>query len=314
MPERKNPSLSEILETFRKSMAKTAGEEEMAEMAMADPGMAGLEPPHPEDCECPECAPEASVEDLAQAAQTLDEARAGADMAEEQVVDAADALKAIADDFIEERAETISKEAQLFGQLFAASCMEEMNKTAQLQEREARAYQLVANAITENGMRKTAAQQMNAVYDEAWRATMAKLAGMDSPEELEDAVGHELNPEEIQAIVEAVQEQAGEEADASELASLIAEEAGDEDLSDEEIQELAAQLAEAEDDEDDEVDPEAMAAAANLMAEAREGDLDDELDKAASLAYDSATLAIHGDRLEKTAAEAYALTAQALGY
>lgn len=341
MPERENPSLSDILNTFRKSMSKTAGEEGMADPAAVDPSQTapaaqntGVQ--HPEGCECPECVPAAEVDDLAQAAQNLDDARAQADMAEEQVVDAAGALKAIADDFIEERTETISKEAQLFGQLFAASCMEQMNKTAQLQEREARAYELASNAIAENGMNKVAAEQLNGVYDEAWRVSMAKLAGFDSSEEMEELAGRELSPEEILAIVEAVQNEAqdAENAEASELASLIAEEqeAGDEDLTDEEVQALAAQLA--EDEENEEADPEAVAAAANLLAEAREGELDGELDKAASAAYaatadtlldgqlqktaseayDLVSSTIWNERFVKTAEEAYALTAKALGY
>ncbi len=359
MPERANPSLSDILNTFRKSMVKTAGEGEMADPAavdpyLADPAQQYAEEPHPEDCDCPECVPSADVDDLAQAAQNLDEARAQADMAEEQVVDAAGALQAIADDFIEERTETISKEAQLFGQLFAASCMEQMNKTAQLKEREARAYELASNAIAESGMNKVAAQQLNAVYDQAWRVSMAKLAGFDSAEEMEELADRELTPEEILAIVEAAQDEAqaaedaeyaeavgdAEDADdeeAAELASLIAEdqEAGEGDLSDEEVQALAAQLAQSEEDEEDEeVDPEAVAAAANLLAEARDGELDEELGKAASVAYNQTidtiqngqfqktaeqaynqvSNSIWNERLVKTAEEAYAVTAQALGY
>ncbi len=319
MPERANPSLSDILNTFRKSMAKTAGEEGMADPATVDPSITdparqNAGQPHPEGCNCPECVPSAGVDDLAQAAQNLDDAKAQANMAEEQVIDAAGALKAMADDFIEERTETISKEAQLFGQLFAASCMEQMNKTAQLQEREARAYELATNAIAENGMNKVAAQQLNGVYDEAWRVSMAKLAGFDSAEEIEELAGRELTPEEILAIVEAAQNEAqgAEDAEAAELASLIAEdqEAGDGDLSDEEIQALATQLAESEEGGD--ADPEAVAAAANLIAEARDGELDEEIDHAASAAYATATETILDGQLQKTAEEAYDLVSSAI--
>lgn len=353
MPERTNPSLSEILNTFRKSMTKTAGEGEMADPAaadpsMADPAQASPMQEHPEGRDCPECVPETGVNELAQAAQNLDEAKACADMAEDQVVDAASALKSIADDFIGERTETISKEAQLFGQLFAASCMEQMNKTAKLREREAQAYDLASNAISESGMNKVAAEQISAVYDEAWRTSMAKLAGFESAEDMEEAAGQELGPEEIAAILAAAQDGQlcdcgpgescelcdGENDEASELAALIAEdaEAGDSDLTDEEVQALAAQLADAQ--EGDDADPEAVAAAANLISEAREGKIGDELDKAANLAYDATTESLLGGRLqktasdayataadvvwgnrfEKTAAEAYALTAQALGF
>lgn len=363
MPERTNPSLSDILNNFRaareKPLNKTANasvDNGEIDPGMVDPALAPQEAPLPEGCECGECAEEETgVGDLAAAAQQLDEAGEAASEAQEQVVDAAEALKAVADEFIEERAGTIAKEAQLFGQLFAASCMEQMNKTAQMQEREVQAYNLAANALAgntplENSMSLTQSNELplekaaalyNGVYDEAWRVAMAKLAGFDDPEEMEEAAGQELSPEEIAAIVAAVQEEAGEEEQAEEdeagaLASLIAAEqdAGDGDLTDEEVQALAAQLAEAEEEDgESEPDPEAVAAAANMLAEARDGEIEDELDKAASAAYDNTTGALFSgslqktasdaygivsdtiwhDRLQKTAEEAYALTVRAMG-
>lgn len=362
MPERKNPSLSDILNTFRaareKPLNKTASNGEI-DPEIVDPLLEPQEAPLPEGCEGGMCVQdETGVGDLAAAAQQLDEAGEAASDAQEQVVDAAEALKAVADEFIEERAGTIAKEAQLFGQLFAASCMEQMNKTAMMQEHEVEAYNLAANAL-ENNMSLTQGNELSlektaAIYDEAWRTVMAKLAGFDDPDALDEAAGRELSPEEIAAIVAAAQEEEEcgcgpdetcpacdqdgngikdeEEADA--LASLIAAEqdAGDGDLTDEEVQALAEQLAEAE-EEEEEVDPEAVAAAANLLAEAREGEIGDELDKAASAAYDTAASTIYNNslkkkasnaydiasdgiwegRLQKTAEEAYAVTARAIG-
>lgn len=139
MPERTNPSLSDILNNFRaareKPLNKTANDGEidpgMPGSGTMDPTLTPQEAPLPEGCESGACAEgETGVGDLAAAAQQLDEAGEVANEAQEQVVDAAEALKAVADEFIEERAGTIAKEAQLFGQLFAASCMEQMNKTA----------------------------------------------------------------------------------------------------------------------------------------------------------------------------------------
>lgn len=358
MPERMNPSLSDILNNFRaareKSLNKTAnanvdnGEIDpgLPGSGTIDPAMMTQEAPLQEGCESGmRDEGETGVGDLAAAAQQLDEAGEVANEAQEQVVDAAEALKAVADEFIEERAGTIAKEAQLFGQLFAASCMEQMNKTAQMQEREVQAYKLAADALAgniplENSMalnNELSLEKAAAIYDEAWRVVMAKLAGFDDPEEMEEAAGQELSPEEIAAIVAAVQEEEEEEEgcdcgpdetcpacdadgngvkdedEAGALASLIAaeQEAGDGDLTDEEVQALAAQLAEAEEG-NGEVDPEAVAAAANLLADARDGEIGDELDKAASAAYDTATGAIFGESLQKTASNAYGVVSDTI--
>lgn len=342
MPERTNPSLSDILNNFRaareKPLNKTANDGEV-DPEMTDPALASQNAPLPEGCEGGECAgEETGVGDLAAAAQQLDEAGEAAGAAQADVVDAAETLKAVADEFIEERAGTIAKEAQLFGQLFAASCMEQMNKTAQMQEREVQAYNLAANALAgniplENNMNGLPLEKAAAIYDEAWRVAMAKLAGFDDPEAMEEAAGGELTPEEIATIVAAAREdgecdcgpdetcevcdQDGngikDEEEAGALASLIAaeQEPGEGDLTDEEVQALAEQLADAE-ESGEEVNPEAVAAAANLLSEARDGEIGDELDKAASAAYDKAVGAIFNGNLKKTAAEAYDLASDTI--
>lgn len=221
MAVRKNPGLSEILEAFKNAREKTAMDE--AE-------------------ECPECPPEEQdgMDNLVEAATMLEESSEQAEQlkgavpeAEERVVDAAEALKEVADEFIAEHTENLAKEAQLFGQIFAASCIEEMDKTATLRNTEAEAYAVVDDTLKEDQMNKIAS-----IYDDAYRITMAKLAGFDDPEEMEEAAGQELDPEEMAAIVQELQDAEDEE----------------EELTDEEIAELRDILAEHEDEDDDDDD------------------------------------------------------------
>lgn len=277
MAVRNKPSLSEILTAFK----KTAGMEEMQPqqgMPMQDPAMMqpdpsmmqqgmdpammqqGMQPDpsmmqgmQPEESDGPAELAEAAAL-LEQASQQAEALKGAVPEADQRVVDAAAALKNVADEFIEEHTESLAKEAALFGQLFAASCMQEMNKTAALQGATEEAYAVAANALNgayqEDGMNKLAQ-----VYDEAWRSTMAKIAGFEDDDEMEEAAGRELDAEDIAEIVDAVRE-----------------EDEDVELSDEEIADLAEQLAEAEGDEPS---IEEVAEAANLLSDLRE-DKDDE--------------------------------------
>lgn len=295
MAVRKNPSLSEILDAFKSAQAKTAGDGVCE--ACGGAGCPECMPeamPEEEVCEncggggCPDCV--GGPEALLDAAQTLAEASGEAEAADAEVVDAAEALKDIADDFINEHTASLRKEAQLFGQLFAASAMAEMNKTAALQDATESAYAIASNALDVSALQKTAAEAyeitMNAtgdnmylektaaraIYTEAYRDVMAKLAGFEDADEAEEAMGQELSPEDLAMMAGA------EDGEAEDLVE-------DEDYTYDELAELAAQISE---DTGADVEPEDVAAAANLLSEARENDGDIDEDAIAESAYQDA--------------------------
>lgn len=126
--------------------------------------------------------------------------------ASEQVVDAKEALKAVTDDFINEHTAALKKEAQVFGELFAASCIDRMNKTAALQQAEQDAYLTTLETF---GSWHDETELMNktaAIYDEAYFTTLAKYAGLESVEELQAALAETpeaLPPEVINAALAA---------------------------------------------------------------------------------------------------------------
>lgn len=249
MAEKKNMSLSDILNTFKNSMQKTAE----GEMPVMDPEAAQ-----------PEAAPAVDANALAEAAQLLEETDA---QAAEQVADAAGALQQVADEFIAQHTDALGKEAALFGQIFAASCMEEMNKTAALNDRRDEAYASVMNAFSpysaDGGIKKEAQE---AVCRNAYVTVLAKMAGYDDPEEMEEALGQELSPEaveEIADILAAEQEPEDGEITEEDVAAL-AQAIEDGELSDEEIDVLADALAsEGEAPAEGDISPEELAAAAD---------------------------------------------------
>jgi hypothetical protein len=349
MAIRKNPSISEILSKFNSAMQKTAEDMEPAPEGAAvcpvcgDPACdgscaaaAGAAPAEA----CPACGDPACdgscahdaegvhSDDVAEAAHALEDATANAEAAQAEVAEAKEVLQDLADEFINEHTASLKKEAQVFGQLFAASCLEEMNKTAALQDASANAYSLTSQVCDAQLLQKTAAEAYDiamaavrgvpfedeglslekqaSLYTEAYRTVMAKMAGFDEPEEMEEAAGQELSPEEMAAIVAAAQDgedgtepvyEGGEPAEeADEPVPEDSVEGALADLSDEELAELAAQIsdeveertgvdaaeaaeAEAAADQaealsaDEPVDsPESIAAAANMLADSRDED------------------------------------------
>ena len=109
------------------------------------------------------------------------------------------------DEFVNEHTAALKKEAQIFGELFAASCMEQMNKVAALQQVEQNAYATTVDALSAVNeaelMNKTAA-----IYDEAYFTTLAKFAGLESPEELQSILAgspESLPPEVLNAALAA---------------------------------------------------------------------------------------------------------------
>lgn len=191
MATRKTPSMTDILEQFRQAQSKTASDPE------ACPEEGACAPVTPEEVAAAEAAEAAAVE----APATADDVAAAADAveaAQEAVVDAKETLQEVADEFINEHTAALKKEAQVFGELFAASVMGHMNKQATLQNIEQDAYAFTRNAL--GG--QSALEKCAAVYDQAYMITMAKIAGYDSPEEMQEALGYEdqLTPEDMAAM------------------------------------------------------------------------------------------------------------------
>lgn len=346
MATRKNPSLSDILNSFREAQAKVASDElAPLEEAQACTTCGGEG--------CPECVDEdalsSAVAALEDAGAVADMANAEADNAEAGLVDAAEALKEVADDFIAEHTDDMAKEAQLFGQLFAASCMEQMNKVASLQQVQEEAY-----ALAQSQLMKCAAESYDyaseslgmekraALFQETYRQVMAKFAGYEDAEELDEAAGHELSPEELAAIVaERVQADDDAEGDNALAEALANDDSTLANMSDEEIAALAAHLegeAEEGDEADEdapETDPENVAQAAELLSALREGGDEDEaaegdeeggLDDVSQDAYAQTLAALHGGDedgadegdeeapdMDEVSDEAYARALEALG-
>lgn len=132
----KNISLSELLRDFNAGLSKTAGDEG----AMPAPAPAAMPAPAATPAEgtgeelCPECmsnpcicegegegTEDASPEDMIQAA-------VAAKSKQDEAVDATKALRDMADEYIDNHDTAIAKEAAVFGELFAKSACEAMQR------------------------------------------------------------------------------------------------------------------------------------------------------------------------------------------
>lgn len=194
MAARNTPKLADLLRKFEEAQQKTAGEP-VPTSGDAVPQAAPVTEP----------ASTAPTAEKVAAAEQTKEAENQAGDAAGQVVDAKEALKAVTDEFVNEHTAALKKEAQIFGELFAASCMEQMNKVAALQQVEQNAYATTVDALSAVNeaelMNKTAA-----IYDEAYFTTLAKFAGLESPEELQSILAgspESLPPEVLNAALAA---------------------------------------------------------------------------------------------------------------
>ena len=194
MAARNTPKLADLLRKFEEAQQKTAGEP-VPTSGDAVPQAAPVTEP----------ASTAPTAEKVAAAEQTKEAENQAGDAAGQVVDAKEALKAVTDEFVNEHTAALKKEAQIFGELFAASCMEQMNKVAALRQVEQNAYATTVDALSAVNeaelMNKTAA-----IYDEAYFTTLAKFAGLESPEELQSILAgspESLPPEVLNAALAA---------------------------------------------------------------------------------------------------------------
>lgn len=249
---KQSPKLSDILARFRAAQQKTAAEgDEMPPEEMMPPNEGGYPPQDdggygPEDAEGGEYPEDdgegggyddadydddgeydegedapVSAADVAEAAQAVEET-------ENELVDAKETLQGVAEDFINEHTAALAKEAQLFGEIFASSVVDTMNRQNMLNSIEKTAYDTTIGAVAYNGLSNSA----SSCYSEAYVETMAKIAGYDDAEEMAEDMGMEDAP-------------------AEELAEAIADytdSAGN--LSDEAVDDLAEDLADNLDDDD----------------------------------------------------------------
>lgn len=221
MAARNTPKLADLLRKFEEAQQKTAGE------------------PVPTSGDAvPQAAPVTEPASTAPTAEKVAAAENQAGDAAGQAVDAKEALKAVTDEFVNEHTAALKKEAQIFGELFAASCMEQMNKVAALRQVEQNAYATTVDALSAVNeaelMNKTAA-----IYDEAYFTTLAKFAGLESPEELQSILAgspESLPPEVLNAALAASGDApeaggdvvTGPEAGNAEAGEALAEDAPDE--------------------------------------------------------------------------------------
>ena len=227
MAARNTPKLADLLRKFEEAQQKTAGEP-VPTSGDAVPQAAPVTEPA-------STAP--TAEKVAAAENQTKEAENQAGDAAGQAVDAKEALKAV-DEFVNEHTAALKKEAQIFGELFAASCMEQMNKVAALRQVEQNAYATTVDALSAVNeaelMNKTAA-----IYDEAYFTTLAKFAGLESPEELQSILAgspESLPPEVLNAALAASGDApeaggdvvTGPEAGNAEAGEALAEDAPDE--------------------------------------------------------------------------------------
>lgn len=228
MAARNTPKLADLLRKFEEAQQKTAGEP-VPTSGDAVPQAAPVTEPA-------STAP--TAEKVAAAENQTKEAENQAGDAAGQAVDAKEALKAVTDEFVNEHTAALKKEAQIFGELFAASCMEQMNKVAALRQVEQNAYATTVDALSAVNeaelMNKTAA-----IYDEAYFTTLAKFAGLESPEELQSILAgspESLPPEVLNAALAASGDApeaggdvvTGPEAGNAEAGEALAEDAPDE--------------------------------------------------------------------------------------
>ena len=129
----KNISLSELLRDFNAGLNKTAGAD-CPPGVVCQPDTVSVVPTTPAEGEelCPECMSnpcicegegeeDATPEDMLQAA-------VAAKTKQDEAVDATKALRDMADEYIDNHDQAIAKEAAVFGELFAKSACEAMNR------------------------------------------------------------------------------------------------------------------------------------------------------------------------------------------
>lgn len=150
----KTPTLSSILEQFS-TQRKTAGLEE--EQGDSEEELNQQTSPDIEG----------AAQNVAEASQVFDEAAASKEDAASELVDAAEVLRELALESVSEHTDALAKEACIFGELFASSVMDTMQKTAAGQAAEEEAYAMTMNGVTQAKLAST--------YEGAYQLCLLKL-------------------------------------------------------------------------------------------------------------------------------------------
>lgn len=172
MPERKTPSLSEVLNAFRKE-AEELAPEVAEQMPVIEPAPVVVEPVTPKS------AIVAAAKQVVDASQNLSMEEDSAENAAKRVAEnseklegAAEALKSIAKEASLKHQDNMQKEASLFGELFACAVLDEFKKQAALENAQQEAYELTMDKMAEEEV----APYLSKIAEEAYALCLTKLA------------------------------------------------------------------------------------------------------------------------------------------
>lgn len=172
MPERKTPSLSEVLNAFRKE-AEELAPEVAEQMPVIEPAPVVVEPVTPNS------AIVSAAKQVVDASQNLKMDEASAENAAKRVAEnseklegAAEALRSIAKEASLKHQDNMQKEAALFGELFACAVLDEFKKQAALESAQQEAYELTMDKMAEEEV----TPYLSKIAEEAYAICLAKLA------------------------------------------------------------------------------------------------------------------------------------------
>lgn len=166
MPERKKLSLTEVLAAFSKEASDTEAATMPADVAA------------PIDT-TPNDPLVSAAKQVVDTANSLKMDQDSAESAAKRVADntekldgAAEALKAIAKEAADNHEASIQKEAQVFGHMFAATVLDEFEKSAQVSAAETSAYSAVMDKIASEDL----SEELQKVAEEAYVMCLVKMA------------------------------------------------------------------------------------------------------------------------------------------
>ena len=174
----KTISLGDLLRDFNAGLNKQA---EVADAAVVAPvaAPAPAPAPVPEGEVCPECGQSPCVcecpdgECATSETDAMQEAAAAVDQKQNEAVDAAKVLKSMADEYIAKHDSAIQKEAAVFGEIFARSAYDTMQKQAAADE----AYRHTMGYIDYD---YEFSKQAEEAYEQAYNYTLCKIAAEEA--------------------------------------------------------------------------------------------------------------------------------------
>lgn len=176
MAERKSPSLTEVLNAFRKEA------DELMPVQQAPMEQQQMQPMYA----APAPEPVTPTSPIVQAAKQIVEAAREVEMTEDNIQNAsarmagnaqklegaADVLKSIAKEASLKHEEAMYKEASLFGQIFATTVLDEFQKQAQMDSVQEEAYAITMDKLASDELEP----MLDKVAEEAYALCLTKLA------------------------------------------------------------------------------------------------------------------------------------------